>query len=439
MTILNSLFGEIGSYIFILLVDVLVIYLVVSFFKSRRRYKAGTILDIEGKSANDILDEMELEEVSMRLNYDEACYYEGIATAYHTKNIVTGYRRNSSGYSVRAMKGVSLHNSSGTSNAIRKTISTPYPGRLFITNERIVFLAEKYGFDIDFNKLSNISVYNKYLEVFAGSKFYRLYTKDTLFIRDLITLMNQCYEEKQSLNNIDDSIDNQAEIESFSYENKNDFEIYEDDESSIRFLWENGSKKDWEKALKHYYETLGTEQISIEKYIENLNANEIKTLAVTEFYNFLYDKYFVWKYTQKNRLATTRKSLKRYIDEDKLSSLAEIQNKLFTMNHNNIEQCLNEVTKIHGLGAAGASGLLAILFPQKFGTIDQFVAKRLKELNIPKYENELHKMNPDSLKISDGVILIEIMKDKANELNRKFNTEFWTPRKIDMILWSIGR
>ena len=439
MTILNSLFGEIGSYIFIMLVDALVIYLVVRFFRSHKKYKAGTILNTEGKSANDILDEMELDEVSMRLNYDEACYYEGIATAYHTKNIVTGYRRNSSGYSVRAMKGVSLHNSSGTSNAIRKTINTQYSGRLFITNERIVFLAEKYGFDIDFSKLSNISVYNKYLEIFSGSEFYRLYTKDTAFIRDLITLMNECYQEKQSVQDDEYKMDNQTESKPFVYETLNDFEIYNTDESSISSLWENGSKKDWEKALEHYYEILGTEQIYIEKYIENLNTNEIKMLPVTEFYDFLYDKYFVWKYTQKNRLATTRKSLRRYIDEDDLSSLAEIQNKLFTMKHENIEQCLNIVTKIHGLGAAGASGLLSILFPQKFGTIDQFVAKRLKELNIPNYKNELHKMNPDSLKISDGVILIKIMRDKANELNKKFNTDFWTPRKIDMILWSIGR
>ena len=29
--------------------------------------------------------------------------------------------------------------------------------------------------------------------------------------------------------------------------------------------------------------------------------------------------------------------------------------------------------------------------------------------------------------------------EKANELNQRFDTDFWTPRKIDMVLWSIGR
>ena len=46
---------------------------------------------------------------------------------------------------------------------------------------------------------------------------------------------------------------------------------------------------------------------------------------------------------------------------------------------------------------------------------------------------------PESLKIKDGIMLIEIMKEKAKELNKRFHTDFWTPRKIDMVLWSFGR
>ena len=83
--------------------------------------------------------------------------------------------------------------------------------------------------------------------------------------------------------------------------------------------------------------------------------------------------------------------------------------------------------------------MLAILFPADFGTVDQFVVRRLQEINHPVYDAELNNMNPEGLKIKDGIILVEIMKEKANELNKKFNTDFWTPRKIDMILWAFGR
>ena len=82
---------------------------------------------------------------------------------------------------------------------------------------------------------------------------------------------------------------------------------------------------------------------------------------------------------------------------------------------------------------------MAILFPQNFGTVDQFVVRRLQEINPPIYAADLNRMNPEGLKIKDGIILVNIMKEKAAELNAKFNTDFWTPRKIDMILWAYGR
>ena len=148
------------------------------------------------KTASDKLDEIELRNVSMKLRYDEACYFEGEGISYHSKDVVSGYKRNSYGSSMRIMKRYSIFRANGNSDVIRKTVKAAYPGRLFITNERIVFLAERYGFDIGFDKLSNITMYNEYLEVFAGSKFYRVYTPHTLFIRDLITLINICHEDQ---------------------------------------------------------------------------------------------------------------------------------------------------------------------------------------------------------------------------------------------------
>lgn len=162
----------------------------------RPQYQAGTILTLGDMTASEMLDELELHDVSMQLKRGENCYFEGVGFSYHSKDIVTGYRSNSYGSSMRVMKGYSIHRSTGQSKAIRETISTEYPGRLFITNQRIVFLAERYGFDINFNKLSNITMYDEYLEVFSGSKFYRVFTPHTLFIRDLITLMNMCYKEQ---------------------------------------------------------------------------------------------------------------------------------------------------------------------------------------------------------------------------------------------------
>ncbi len=204
-------------------------------------------------------------------------------------------------------------------------------------------------------------------------------------------------------------------------------------------LWYEGAEKDWQKALDAYYDFLRPEQIDIENYIENIDVEMVKNLDANGFYDFLHDKYFVWKYTAKNRLATTTMNLEKYIINDELHILKDIQTRIFDAPKSDVGECLKIACEIRGLGTAGASGLLAILFPKDFGTVDKFVVKRLQEINHPLYADDLNCMNPDNLKIKDGIILVNIMKEKAAELNQKFNTDFWTPRKIDMIMWAYGR
>ena len=95
-------------------------------------------------------------------------------------------------------------------------------------------------------------------------------------------------------------------------------------------------------------------------------------------------------------------------------------------------------TSIRGLGTAGASGLLSILFPQHFGTVDQFAVKALCQIeDLPEIET-IRSMNPEGLTIRDGVLLIKILRVKAADNNRLFGGDFWTPRRIDMVLWTLG-
>ena len=48
-------------------------------------------------------------------------------------------------------------------------------------------------------------------------------------------------------------------------------------------------------------------------------------------------------------------------------------------------------------------------------------------------------MSPEGLTIKDGVVLITIMRRKAASLNEAFAIDSWTPRKVDMVLWTYGR
>jgi len=49
------------------------------------------------------------------------------------------------------------------------------------------------------------------------------------------------------------------------------------------------------------------------------------------------------------------------------------------------------------------------------------------------------KVNPESLSLKASVKMIQLMRAKANELNTHNNVTYWTPRKIDKVLWCIDR
>ena len=100
---------------------------------------------------------------------------------------------------------------------------------------------------------------------------------------------------------------------------------------------------------------------------------------------------------------------------------------------------LSVARKINRLGTAGASGLLSLMYPHAFATVDQFVVKALRGVRNLTEALALGKMNENALTMKDGALLIDIMKRKAIENNRAFGTSGWTPRKIDKILWTFGR
>ena len=90
---------------------------------------------------------------------------------------------------------------------------------------------------------------------------------------------------------------------------------------NINLLWHCQDERKWKNALKYYDDFLNQNQIPIETRMANLNSEEVRAYSSQEFYQFLYDKYFLWKYTAKNRLATTRKSLMKYEQNNMMAIL----------------------------------------------------------------------------------------------------------------------
>lgn len=197
-------------------------------------------------------------------------------------------------------------------------------------------------------------------------------------------------------------------------------------------LWINNSHETWLYLEQHYWDLVKPQNMKLEQEMEHLDWHDIEKMETGAFYDFLYEKYFVWKFTAPNRLATTRMHLEKYLSD--IHTLQRIHRDIFTFDRKNVEQGLAIVQEIHGLGYAGASGLLGILFPEYFGVVDQFVCANMVKFGVLEPQK-----NPESLAFNTAVKMIYLFREKADELNKANNTDYWTPRKIDKVLWAYGR
>lgn len=191
--------------------------------------------------------------------------------------------------------------------------------------------------------------------------------------------------------------------------------------------------------MDSYWQFIKPANLTLEKSLDALDRERLRRFDAREWYEFLSDEYFRWKYTDPRRYATTTRQLKRYLDKDSLDALDQIGLRVLKVGTDNIRAALSTACDIRGLGTAGASGLLAVMYPDKFGTVDQFLGKALPKVEHLPEAAAVARMNPESLTIEDGVLLTNILRRKAADLNRLFETNTWTPRKMDKVVWHYGR
>ena len=205
---------------------------------------------------------------------------------------------------------------------------------------------------------------------------------------------------------------------------------------TIDSLWNSRNEDDWNSALQNYWNFVRPGNIALERELNNLKIETITSLDSMGWYDFLHDKYFKWKYTAPNRYASTTLALRKYKDADELDRLFDIKKRLLNFGISDISRGLSTATEIRGLGIAGSSGLLSLMYPDNFATVDQFAVKALCAVHELREREDVAKMRPENLTLRNGITLVNIMRSKAQENNSIFGTDFWTPRKIDMVLWA---
>ena len=142
---------------------------------------------------------------------------------------------------------------------------------------------------------------------------------------------------------------------------KTHISMLETESLSFEQLWNSKSDTIWRKYLNHYWDLIKTSNFDLTKELEQIKLSTIKELSPKEWYDFLLDKYFVWKYTAANRYASTTKHFRKYETENKLDELILLRDEILNLKDKSIEIALRKTAEIKGLGIAGASGLLSIL------------------------------------------------------------------------------
>lgn len=221
--------------------------------------------------------------------------------------------------------------------------------------------------------------------------------------------------------------------------------------TSIRDLWSSGTEKQWMSALDRYHDYITRSEIAaLDAKIDPLDREEVGRWDAQQWFDFLYNKYFAWKYTAPNRLATTRASLAKHKNKPGgMDDLFRIKECLLNLNLDDIERCLSLAKEIGGLGVAGASGLLSLLYPDEYGTVDEFLILAVSEVGELPEIDKLQEMacrieaskkskSSFSISVSAGVMLEHILRKKAHKNNEAFGSSFWTPRKVDKVLWAAG-
>ena len=206
-------------------------------------------------------------------------------------------------------------------------------------------------------------------------------------------------------------------------------------------LWNCQDRREWDYCESELYDAaVKRENRIVERELEKPGLRErLARMDVAEFYAFLRDEYFKWKFTAEPGRTENQRYLAQHVENETMDRVERVRRRLVNRGDDSvgasIQMMMGKHGGIHGLAVAGASGLLALVYPEEFGTVGVKVTEALQKVGL----SEVMKVNPKNIAVEDAVTMIEIMRMKALEVNRMFGTNKWTPRLIDRVLWVAGR
>ena len=106
-----------------------------------------------------------------------------------SKRKVVGHTGRTAGLSVRLMKGVTVRTGGYGGNPIYDDVSTTFKGKLAATNERIIFVNQKKGFEVKLSNISLIEPYEDGVIIQVKTKSYPLLLDEPRYFMELLKMI----------------------------------------------------------------------------------------------------------------------------------------------------------------------------------------------------------------------------------------------------------
>lgn len=197
--------------------------------------------------------------------------------------------------------------------------------------------------------------------------------------------------------------------------------------------WDSINPSDWSKALDKYNCYLISEEKAVrDARVTQTNRLRVTRMGINDFYEFLINDFLPWKYTDSRRLARGKRL---FSQNTNLEDLTNIKSRLCDPDLDD-RTLLSTAMSINGVGTAGASALLSILYPERFGTADRFVVLCMQNAPSLISDTTIQHINPNAIKPKEALHMFELMRNKAVELNKVSDANTWTPRMVDKAAWA---
>jgi len=223
-------------------------------------------------------------------------------------------------------------------------------------------------------------------------------------------------------------------------------------EISLGSLWLSNEVSAWQDALAKYWNHGPVRaNIDVERHMDRLTAEERTAILSSggALVEFLDRWYYSWKF-----FAIAPYDIPKHQAKVRAEYAANpakydaIARQLGALNPDNVEQCLKAVASrsIPGLQLSAASGLLAVLFPASFGTVDQHTLRALQTLDddravwlrrhIPDPKTFFPANNNDQGRHA-AKLMTQLYREKARELAQLDEETGWGPRRVEMVCYTV--